>query len=94
MVSDDKFLPGNNSPKSVRAAHQSNFIEAVRERKDPIVPVEIGHSSCTVCTLGNIACELKRTLKWNPESETFIDDKDGAATKMLHYKYREGWSLL
>jgi hypothetical protein len=69
-------------------------VEAVKGRKDPVVPVEIGHSSCTVCTLGNIACDLKRTIKWNPATETFVDDTDGAATKKLHYQYREGWKLI
>jgi len=76
-----------------KASHQLNFVEAVRKRKDPVVPVEIGHSSCTVCSLGNIACQLKRTIKWNPKTETFVDDTDGAATKMLHYQYRAGWKL-
>jgi predicted dehydrogenase len=95
LVSDDKFLLDTNAATPpVKSGHQSNFIEAVRERKDPLVPVEIGHSSCTVCTLGNIACELKRTIKWDPSTETFVDDVDGAATKMLHYKYRDGWNLL
>ncbi len=81
-------------PYETRIPHQVNFIESVRSRKDPVVPVEIGHSSCTVCTLGNIACDLKRTIKWNPASETFIDDSDGAATKLLHYNYRSGWKLV
>lgn len=77
-----------------KVPHPLNFIESVRTRKDPIVPVEIGHSSCTVCNLGNIACALKRTVNWDPSTETFIDDKDGAATKMLQYEYRKGWKLL
>jgi predicted dehydrogenase len=99
IASDDKLLPpteekNESVPYETKVPHLINFVEAVRERKDPVVPVEIGHSSCTVCTLGNIACELKRTLKWDPATETFIDDIDGAATKMLHYEYREGWSLL
>jgi predicted dehydrogenase len=80
-------------PYETRIPHQVNFIEAVRSRIDPVVPVEIGHSSCTVCTLGNIACDLKRTIKWNPETETFIDDTDGAATNLLHYEYRSPWKL-
>ena len=97
-ASDDKFLPpakaeGDTGPYETKIPHQVNFIEAVRDRKDPIVPVEIGHSSCTVCTLGNIACDLKRTIKWDPATETFIDDVDGEATKRLHYQYREGWTL-
>jgi predicted dehydrogenase len=81
-------------PYETRIPHQVNFIESVRSRKDPVVPVEIGHSSCTVCTLGNIACDLKRTVRWNPATETFIDDADGAATKLLHYNYRSGWKLV
>lgn len=98
-ASDAKFNPpataatDPNAPFETKIPHQLNFIESVRSRKDPVVPVEIGHSSCTVCTLGNIACELKRTIKWDPADETFIDDTDGAATKMLHYTYRTGWNL-
>ncbi|MEK7719941.1 MAG: Gfo/Idh/MocA family oxidoreductase [Bacteroidota bacterium] len=83
-----------DGPYETKIPHLVNFIESVKGRKDPIVPVEIGHSSCCVCTLGNIACDLKRTIKWNPETETFIGDTDGAATKKLHYQYRAGWKLI
>lgn len=100
IASDDKFLPAEsvmkqdpNVPYEMKIPHQMNFIEAVKSRKDPVVPVEIGHSSCTVCTLGNIAVELKRTIKWNPETQTFVDDADGAATKLMHYEYRQGYKL-
>lgn len=98
-ASNDEWLPKNESVEQsgsyeTKVAHHLDFVEAVRERRDPVVPVEVGHSSCTVCTLGNIACELGRTIKWDPKNETFIDDIDGAASKMLHYQYRDGWSLL
>jgi predicted dehydrogenase len=97
-ASDQKFFAPKKEVVSgayeTRVPHQANFIEAVRTRKDPVVPVEIGHSSCTVCNLGNIACELKRTVKWNPATETFVDDTDGAATKLMQYKYRDGWKLV
>jgi hypothetical protein len=99
-ASDPKFNPpaeaqsDPNVPYETKIPHQVNFIESVKSRKDPVVPVEIGHSSCTVCTLGNIACDLKRTIKWDPKTETFIDDTDGAATKHMHYEYRSPWKLL
>jgi predicted dehydrogenase len=97
-ASDPKFLPPKKEaiegPYETRIPHQLNFVESVISRKDPVVPVEIGHSSCTVCNLGNIACALKRTVKWNPATESFIDDTDGAATKLLHYEYRKGWNLV
>jgi len=97
-ASDPKFMPEKKEeqegPYETKIPHQINFIEAVQQRKDPVVPVETGHSSCTVCTLGNIACELKRTIKWDPATQTFVDDADGAATKMMHYEYRTGWKLI
>lgn len=97
-ASDPKFIPADQGktegPYETKIPHQVNFIESVRSRKDPVVPVEIGHSSCTVCNLGNIACALKRTIKWNPATETFVDDTDGAATKMMMYEYRKGWKLV
>ena len=98
-ASDPSFIPAtavieDSVPYETKIPHQVNFIEAVKERKDPVVPVEIGHRSCTVCTLGNIAVDLKRTIKWNPETETFVDDTDGAATKLMHYDYRTGYKLV
>lgn len=98
-ASDDKYLPPASTetdagPYETKIPHQLDFIDAVKNRRDPVVPVETGHRSCTVCTLGNIACELKRTIKWDPATESFLDDTDGAATKMLHYQYRDGWTLV
>lgn len=100
LASDESLLPPkseeaeDDTPYETKIPHQVNFIESVRNRVDPIVPVEIGHSSCTVCTLGNIACDLKRTIYWDPKTETFVDDEDGAAAAKLHYHYRDGWKLI
>lgn len=71
-------------------AHHVDFIDCVRKRKDPIVPVEIGHSTCTVCTIGNIAHEIGRPLKWNPVTQVF---EDADANSKLHYAYQNGYSL-
>ncbi len=96
-ASDQKFFAEKkenpDGPYETKVPHQVNFIESLRKRVDPVVPVEIGHSSCTVCTLGNIACDLKRTIKWDPKTETFVDDTDGAAKNHMHYQYRAGYTL-
>ncbi|MEG1635207.1 MAG: Gfo/Idh/MocA family oxidoreductase [Rikenellaceae bacterium] len=78
-------------PFETKVSHHKKFIDAVRTRVDPNVPVEVGHSSATVCSLGNIAYELGRPLDWNPIVEKFVDDPE--ATAMLQYKYRDGYSL-
>jgi len=72
-------------------AHHIDFIESIRRRKDPIAPVEIGHSTCVTCNLGNIAYELGRPLKWNPVLEQFKNDPE--AEKHLHRAYRPGYRL-
>lgn len=100
-VSRDYFKASNKAfepkvekesgPYETKIPHQINFIEAVRSRKDPQVPVEIGHRSCTVCTLGNIAYDLRRPIKWNPKTEEFVDDLQ--ADLYMHREYRQGYSL-
>ncbi|HHU96512.1 MAG: Gfo/Idh/MocA family oxidoreductase [Bacteroidota bacterium] len=73
--------------------HLANFIEALRNGVDPIVPVEIGHSTCTVCTLGNIAYELGRPLKWDPAAEKFVDDPEAEAHRLFDKSYTDGYPI-
>ncbi|MCH5168784.1 MAG: Gfo/Idh/MocA family oxidoreductase [Prevotellaceae bacterium] len=74
-----------------QSAHRRIWIDAVKAHVDPNCPVETGHTSCTVCNLGNIAIQLGRPVRWNPIVQKFMDDPE--ATKLLHYAYREGYTL-
>lgn len=80
----------DDSPQA-KVPHHFDFIRSVQTRKDPVVPVETGHRSCTVCNLGNIAYELKRPVKWDPATEQFASDPEAA--RLLHRTYREGYAL-
>lgn len=84
-------LAKEEGPYETKIPHQVNFIDAVRSRKDPQVPVEIGHRTCSVCTLGNIAYDLKRPVKWNPATEEFVNDLQ--ADLYMHREYRKGYKL-
>ena len=87
-----KAAAGDDSvPYETKVGHHRAFIEAVKSRIDPNVPVEVGHSSCTVCNLGNIAMELGRPVVWNPIVQKFMHDPE--ATKLMHYDYRPGYKL-
>ena len=70
-----------------------NFIDSVRSRKDPIAPVEVGCSTNTVCCLANIATELKRPVRWNPATLTFVNDPEAAAHRLYWYEYRNPYTL-
>ncbi|MCR4415582.1 MAG: gfo/Idh/MocA family oxidoreductase, partial [Thermoguttaceae bacterium] len=60
-------------------------------RKDPIMPVEAGHSVATLCHLGNIARRLGRRLKWDPVNEVFPGDDE--ANTYLDIARRKGYEL-
>ena len=60
-----------------------NFLEAVRSRKDPGAPVEVGHRSNSICILTHIAMKLGRKLAWDPEAERFVGDDE--ANRWLDY---------
>lgn len=72
--------------------HYKDWLQAVRNRSKPICDVEIGHRTATVCNIGNIAYELKRPLKWNPATESFL--KDDEANALRGRKMRKEWNVL
>jgi len=94
-ASDSKFemkVDNNEIPFEARAGHHRVFIESIKSRIDGNVPVEVGHSSCTMCNIGIIAGELGRPLTWNPIVQKFMDDAE--ANKLMHYQYRAGYEHL
>lgn len=96
-ASDDSLLPpkaeASEGAYETQIPHLENFVDAMKTNIDPVVPVEIGHRSCTVCTLGNIAYDLGRPIKWNPQTETFVDDPEADANRLFNKTYSEGYKL-
>ena len=77
----------------VSSPHMQNFIDAIREHKDPIAPVEYGCSTNTLCCIFNIARELGRPVRWNPATLNFEGDKEAAAHRLYYYDYRRPYTL-
>lgn len=69
--------------------HHQNWLDCIRTRRRPICDVEIGASSVIVCHLGNIAYRLGRPLKWNPETQAFVDDDE--ASRLVSRPMRAPW---
>jgi hypothetical protein len=68
--------------------HQRDFLDAVKTRRDPSAPVEVGHRSATLCHLGNIALRMGATLTWNPEAERFTGANSSQANTFLQREAR------
>lgn len=83
--------PSEKFQLTVSDNHMVNFLSAMRTRKDPICPVEVGHRSNSVCLLIHTAMKVGRNLNWDPQAERFLDDDDANAT--LDYAHREPWTV-
>jgi hypothetical protein len=70
--------------------HYKDFLNAMRTRTKPICDVEIGHRTASVCNIGNIAYETKKSLTWNPKSEKFTDAE---ANALLGRKLNKEWGI-
>jgi predicted dehydrogenase len=71
--------------------HYQDFLTAIQTRKPPICDVEVGHRTASVCTIGNIAYQLQRPLRWDPVKERFVGDK--AANKLLSRPMKKEWKV-
>jgi predicted dehydrogenase len=69
--------------------HMGNFFDCIRSRKAPICDAEVGHRSVSVCHLGAIALRLGRTIRWNPERERFVGDRE--AERWVAREQRKGF---
>jgi predicted dehydrogenase len=58
----------------VSEEQHGNWLDCIQSGKQPISPVEIGHRACSVCLISHIAMKIPGVLKWNPETEKFIDN--------------------
>jgi hypothetical protein len=77
----------------ISSPHMQNFVDSVRSRQKPIASIEVGCSTAITCCLGNIANELKRPLKWDPATYTFVDDKEACSHRLMDYEYRRPYKL-
>ena len=76
---------------TVSKEHHGNWLEAIRDNKNTIAPVEEAHRACSACLLHHIAMKLKRKVYWNPGKEKFKTDNE--ANKMLSRPQRKAYEV-
>lgn len=79
-ASDPKILTSEIKENEIHLykadSQHGNWLDCIQSRKLPISTAEIGHRSCTVCLLSDIAMKLSRKLFWDPEKERFKNDDE------------------
>ena len=71
--------------------HHQNFLDCVKSRKQTITPAETAHRSASVGHLGMISIKLGRKIKFDPQTETILNDSE--AERLLSRSYRSPWQL-
>ncbi|CAN5401237.1 Gfo/Idh/MocA family oxidoreductase [soil metagenome] len=82
-ASDPKILKSVIQPNEfhlpVSFDHHGNWLEAIRDSKAPIAPVEEAHRSCSACLVHHVAMKLDRKVYWDPNKEKFNNDEQANA---------------
>lgn len=76
---------------TVSKEHHGNWLEAIRDNKATIAPVEEAHRACSACLLHHIAMKLNRKLYWDPKKEQFKNDAE--ANAMLSRPQRKQYEV-
>ncbi len=94
-ASDPKLLSSvigaNEFHFTVSKDHHGNWLEAIRDNKSTIAPVEEAHRACSTCLLHHIAMKLNRKLSWDPAKEQFNNDAE--ANTKLSRPQRKGYEV-
>jgi predicted dehydrogenase len=67
----------------------ADFLDAIRKKRRPVCDIEIGHRSTNCSLLGMVSMRLGRSVEWDGEKETIVNDS--AANKLLSRVYRKPW---
>ena len=71
-------------------ANKRDWIDCIKSRNQPFCDLEMGHRTAVICNLGNMSLRLGgRAIRWDPEKEVVIGDKEAAA--MCTKQYRAPW---
>jgi myo-inositol 2-dehydrogenase/D-chiro-inositol 1-dehydrogenase len=76
--------PGND--------HHLDWLTAIKSKKDPVAPAEVGHRSNSVCLLGQIAMHTEGTLTWDPAKEVFTGKNADQLNKLTSRAQREPYN--
>ena len=85
-----KMAHSEREPSPDFNTHARNFIDCVKDRKQPTGEIEVGHTSTVLCHLGNIVSRTRRAIRYDGQTERVLDDAE--ANRLVGREYRKHWS--
>ncbi len=86
---DNYKQPGKSLPRSV--GHHREWIEACKGRGETRSNFDFAGPLTEALMLGTVSVRTGKRLLWDAENMKVTNEPE--ANELLHYKYREGWSL-
>jgi hypothetical protein len=89
--------PGERTPAKPVPMYQGeggihgDFIHCVKTREKPFRDIELAVNTAVVSHLGNIAYQLRRSLKWDAATQQFPGDAE--ANRLVDRARREPWQV-
>ncbi len=90
-ILDSVIGPNEIHLYTCKGGEQRNFLDCVKSRQACYFPPEIGQRCFTIAHIGNISMLLGRKLRWDPDTEQFVNDEQ--ANRMLSRAMRSPWRL-
>jgi len=95
VASDPELLRIKMKPTDthlqVSRGHHDDFIDRIRDRRDPVAPVEACHRATAMTVVADIATRLGRKVTWDWETQSFVNDE--IANRMLPRTLRAPWRV-
>jgi myo-inositol 2-dehydrogenase / D-chiro-inositol 1-dehydrogenase len=85
-ILDSVIGPGEIVFKDI-LSDKEDFLQAIKNNRQSIEPLETAHRTISMCQLGLIAIKTGSAVTWNPENEEIVDNN--AASAMLNIPIRE-----
>ena len=85
-ASDPRYGTGG---EDTMAMNEQDWINSIKTRQKPFCEVEDGHRVNVACHLANMSLKLGRAIRWDPDKEQVVGDKEAAA--MCVKPYRAPW---
>jgi hypothetical protein len=86
LILNSVIGPGETPIKDI-LSDKEDFLQAIKNNRQSIEPLETAHRTISMCQLGLIAIKTGSPFTWNPETEEVIDNN--AASALLNIPIRE-----
>jgi predicted dehydrogenase len=83
VASDARYGTGGEDTMMM---NERNWVDCIRSRQRPFCEVEEGHRVATMCNLANMSLRMGRAIRWDPDKEQVIGDKEAAAACARPYR--------